>query len=167
MRAHRGPRAAVRVQPQDARETLEVVVDQCVVQLLGGLFARCGHDAVLRQEGEFRAAGRGGQGRRVHAQSSQIAHDEARGRRCRTRDAQEHVLRVRFEGNPVVQQRRNHTRHKEAQISCARISQPASGLVQAQESLLMKELEPLFFCVQAENVLHDGDTRWQTRMTRL
>ena len=77
MRAHRRPRAPIPVQSQDARETLEVVVHERVIELLRGVFGRRSHDAVSREKCEFRAAGGSVQGRRVHAQAAEIAHYEA------------------------------------------------------------------------------------------
>ena len=107
MLAHNIPRATVAVQPQDTRETLEVVVHEGVVQLLRGFFARRRHDAMPREKGEFGAgAGVGGgrgQRRRMHAQPAQVAHDEARRRESGAGEAQERVLGVRFEGDAVME----------------------------------------------------------------
>jgi hypothetical protein len=120
VRAHDGPRAAVGVQPQHAREALQVIVHEGVVQLLGGVLARRRHDAVLREEGELfrvRAAGRCGERRGVYAQPAEIAHYEAGGRERRAGEAQERVLRVRFEGDAVVEQRWDDPRYEKARIS--------------------------------------------------
>ena len=115
MRAHRGPRATVAMQPQDARKALEVVVHERVIELLRGVLGRGSHDAVPREEDEFRAGG-GAQGRGVHAQAAQIAHDEAGWGERGTREAQKHVLRVRFEGDAVVKQRWDDGRHEKTRI---------------------------------------------------
>ena len=105
MLAHDAPRAAVAVQPQDARETLEVVVHEGVVQLLRGFFARRRDDAVPWEKGELGAgAGSGrGQCRWMHTQPAQVAHDEACRRQRGAGEAQERVLWVRFEGDAVVE----------------------------------------------------------------
>jgi hypothetical protein len=55
------------MEPQNPREALEVIVDECVVQLLCGLLAGRGHDAVSGEEREL-AAGGGLQSRRVDSQ---------------------------------------------------------------------------------------------------
>ena len=103
MLAHDAPRAAVAVQPQDARETLEVVVHEGVVQLLGGFFARRRHDAVPWEKGELGAGSGRGQRRWMHTQPAQVAHDEACGRQGGAREAQERVLWVRFERDAVME----------------------------------------------------------------
>jgi len=107
MLAHDTPRAAVAVQPQDTRETLEVVVHEGVVQLLRGLFARRRHDAMPWEKLEGKlgiGVGNGrGQRRRMHTQPAQVAHDEARRRQSRAGEAQERVLWVRFEGDAVME----------------------------------------------------------------
>lgn len=103
------------MQPQDARKALEVVVHERVVELLRGVFGRGSHDAVPREKHEFGAGG-GAQGRGVHAQAAQIAHDEAGGGERGTREAQEHVLRVRFEGDAVVKQRWDDGRYEKTRI---------------------------------------------------
>jgi hypothetical protein len=41
------------MQPQDAREALEVIMDERMVQLLRGLLARRRHDAVTREKREL------------------------------------------------------------------------------------------------------------------
>jgi hypothetical protein len=109
------------VQPQHAREALQVVVDEGVVELLRGVFARRRHDAVLREEGEFRVAaaatGRCGERRGVYAQPAEIAHHEAGGRERRAGEAQERVLWVRFEGDAVVEERWDDPRYEKARIS--------------------------------------------------
>lgn len=70
MFAHDGPRVAIAVvamQAQDARETLEVVVHERVVQLVRGLLARRRHDAVPREKRKLGAGagvGTGGGGGR-------------------------------------------------------------------------------------------------------
>ena len=111
MLANNIPRATVAVQPQDTRETLEVVVHEGVVQLLRGFFARRRHDAMPREKGELGARARAGVGvgggcgqrRRMHAQPAQVAHDEARRRQSGAGEAQERVLGVRFEGDAVME----------------------------------------------------------------
>jgi hypothetical protein len=45
------------MKPENPRETLEVVVDECVIELLCRFFAGRCHDAVLGEEGERRARG--------------------------------------------------------------------------------------------------------------
>ena len=57
MRTHRGPRAAITVQSQDARKTLEMVVYEGVIKFLGCFFGRRSYDAVSGEEGEFAADG--------------------------------------------------------------------------------------------------------------
>ena len=89
--------AAVAMQAQDARETLEVVVHERVVQLLRGLLARRRHDAVPREKRKVRvragvgagAGGGGGRGQRrgMYAQPAQVAQDEARRRQSGTGEA--------------------------------------------------------------------------------
>jgi len=106
------------MEPQNAREALEVVVDERVVQLLRGLLAGRGHDAVPREEREL-AAGGGVQGRRVDPQPAQIAQDEAQRREGGTGEAQERVLRVCLESDAVVKQGRDNRRDKEACIPAA------------------------------------------------
>ena len=107
MLAHNTPRAAVAVQPQDARETLEVVVHEGVIQPLRGFFARRRHDAMPWEKGELgtgAGAGSGrGQRRWMHTQPAHVAHDEACGRESGAGEAQERVLWVRFEGDAVME----------------------------------------------------------------
>ena len=57
MRTHRGPRAAITVQSQDARKTLQMVMYESVIKLLGGVFGRRRHDAVSREESKFAPGG--------------------------------------------------------------------------------------------------------------
>ena len=52
----------------------------------------------------------------MHAQAAQIAHDEAGGGESGTREAQEHILRVRFEGDAIVEQRWDDGRDKKTRI---------------------------------------------------
>jgi hypothetical protein len=96
------------MQPQDARETLEVVVHERVIELLRCLFARRRHDAVPREKRKLgvRAGAETGSGRGqccgMHAQPTQVAQDETQRRQSGMGETQERVLRVRFEGDAVV-----------------------------------------------------------------
>lgn len=131
MLPHDGPRvvaviAVVAVQAQDARETLEVVVHERVVQLVRGVLARRRHDAVPREKrklGTGAGAGAGGGGgggrgqrRGMYAQPAQVAQDKARRRQSGTGEAQERVLRVRFEGDAIMEERWDDGRHEEPRV---------------------------------------------------
>ena len=107
------------MEPQNAREALEMIVDECVVQLLRGLLARRGHDAVPREERECTTGG-GLQRRRVDAQPAEIAQDEAQRRQGRATEAQERVLRVCLESDAVVEQGRDNCRDEEARVPARR-----------------------------------------------
>ena len=115
MRVDNGPRATVAMQPQDAREALEVVVDERVVQLLRGLLARRRHDAVTREKRELGPCGRS-QRRGMHAQPAEVAHDEAGWRQGGAGEAQERILWVGFEGHAIVEQGWDDGRHEEARV---------------------------------------------------
>ena len=94
------------MQPQDTREALEVVVNEGVVQLLRGFFARGLHDPMFREKGELGAGvgtSRRSQRCWMHAQSAQVAHDEACRGQSGTGEAQARVLWVRFKGNRIVE----------------------------------------------------------------
>ena len=146
MRTQRGPRAAVAMQPQDARETLEVVVHEGVIELLRGVFGRGRHHAVSREKREFGAGG-SAQGRGMHAQAAQIAHDEAGGGECGTREAQEHVLRVRFEADAIVKQRWDDGRDEKTRIPFLTPERNLAilfGKLKRTERLLIEEHESLF-----------------------
>jgi hypothetical protein len=123
MLAHDGPRVAIAVvamQAQDARETLDVVVHERVVQLVRGLLARRRHDAVPREKRKLGAgAGVGGgrgQRRGMYAQPAQVAQDEARRRQSGTGEAQERILWVRFEGDSIMEQGWDDGRHEEPRV---------------------------------------------------
>ena len=75
---------------------------------------------MVREEFEVAAGGRL-QGRRVHSQPTQVAQDESQRRERGTREAQEHVLRVGFKSDAVVQQGRDNCRDKEACIPAGRL----------------------------------------------
>jgi len=108
------------VEPQNPCEALEVIVDEGVVQLLRGLLAGRGHDAVPREEREL-AAGGGLQGRRMDSQPAQIAQDEAQWRKGGTREAQQRVLWMCLESDTVMEQGRDNCRDEEACIPAARL----------------------------------------------
>ena len=57
MRAHRRPRATIAVQPQDARQMLEVIVNPCVIKHPRSVFGLRNHGLVSRKKQEFRAGG--------------------------------------------------------------------------------------------------------------
>ncbi|KAH9993394.1 hypothetical protein BJV77DRAFT_961891 [Russula vinacea] len=57
MRAHRRPRATIAVQPQDARQTLEVIVNKGVIKHPRSVFGLRNHGLVSREKREFRAGG--------------------------------------------------------------------------------------------------------------
>ena len=114
------------MKPQNPREALEVIMDKRVVQLLCGLLAGRGHDAVPGEEREL-AAGGGLQSRRVDSQPAQITQDEAQRRQGGTREAQKRVLWVCLKGDAVVKQGRDNCGDKEACIPAAQDSIAQQG----------------------------------------
>ena len=122
-----------------------MVVHEGVIELLRGVFGRGGHHAVSREKREFGAGG-GAQGRGMHAQAAQIAHDEAGGGESGTREAQEHVLRVRFEGDAIVEQGWDDGRDEKTRIPFGPERNLAIlfGKLKRRERLLVEEHEPLF-----------------------
>lgn len=106
------------MQSERARKALEVVEYERVIQLLRGLLQARRRNAVPRQEHEGNPSARA-QRVRVHPQAAEVAYDEAAHALRRARYAHKRVLRVRLEGDSVVQQGRDERGDEQPSVPVA------------------------------------------------
>jgi hypothetical protein len=99
------PADTVGVKPEETDQTLNVVVDKCVIEFGGCCFQGSSHDAMSWEELEVDSSGLL-KGFWVNTEATEITIDEAQDFPGGSFKASDHVLGMRLESNAILDQGR-------------------------------------------------------------